>query len=166
MHFKFSLFVSTILDLIAFAFFIFLESLSLIFSCLASARWIGNHGFSIGIDDVTPGETLVKQKQGEIDRNYKKCEDCIQQFNEGKLAVQPGCDAAQTLEAEVTMSLNKVRDDIGKVRTMYLVMCYLFPLKVFSCRAFILSKTGILLVNSFVLVEPSGLRSLPSSRDR
>ncbi|PHU11107.1 hypothetical protein BC332_18037 [Capsicum chinense] len=80
-----------------------------------SARWIGNHGFSIGIDDVTPGETLVKQKQGEIDRNYKKCEDCIQQFNEGKLAVQPGCDAAQTLEAEVTMSLNKVRDDIGKI---------------------------------------------------
>lgn len=80
-----------------------------------SARWIGNHGFSIGIDDVTPGENLVKQKQGEIHRNYKKCEDCIQQFNEGKLAVQPGCDAAQTLEAEVTMSLNKVRDDIGKI---------------------------------------------------
>ncbi|KAL3354961.1 hypothetical protein AABB24_019178 [Solanum stoloniferum] len=80
-----------------------------------SARWIGNHGFSIGIDDVTPGENLVKQKQGEIHRNYKKCEDCITQFNEGKLAVQPGCDAAQTLEAEVTMSLNKVRDDIGKI---------------------------------------------------
>ena len=92
-------------------------------SCLASARWIGNHGFSIGIDDVTPGENLVKQKQGEIHRNYKKCEDCITQFNEGKLAVQPGCDAAQTLEAEVTMSLNKVRDDIGKVRTMYIFMC-------------------------------------------
>ncbi|XP_055835771.1 DNA-directed RNA polymerase III subunit 1-like [Solanum dulcamara] len=80
-----------------------------------SARWIGNHGFSIGIDDVTPGENLVKQKQGEIHRNYKKCEDYIKQFNEGKLAVQPGCDAAQTLEAEVTMSLNKVRDDIGKI---------------------------------------------------
>nr|XP_009800353.1 PREDICTED: DNA-directed RNA polymerase III subunit rpc1 [Nicotiana sylvestris]XP_009800354.1 PREDICTED: DNA-directed RNA polymerase III subunit rpc1 [Nicotiana sylvestris] len=80
-----------------------------------SARWIGNHGFSIGIDDVTPGENLVKQKQEEIYQNYKKCEDRIQQFNEGKLAVQPGCDAAQTLEAEVTMALNKVRDDIGKI---------------------------------------------------
>lgn len=102
------------------ALFIFLKTLTFHFSYLASARWIGNHGFSIGIDDVTPGENLVKQKQGEIHRNYKKCEDCIKQFNEGKLAVQPGCDAAQTLEAEVTMSLNKVRDDIGKVRTMYL----------------------------------------------
>uniref|UniRef100_A0A1U7WQM1 DNA-directed RNA polymerase n=1 Tax=Nicotiana sylvestris TaxID=4096 RepID=A0A1U7WQM1_NICSY len=81
----------------------------------SSARWIGNHGFSIGIDDVTPGENLVKQKQEEIHQNYKKCEDRIQQFNEGKLAVQPGCDAAQTLEAEVTMALNKVRDDIGKI---------------------------------------------------
>lgn len=38
--------------------------------------------------------------------------------------MQPGCDAAQTLEAEVTMSLNKVRDDIGKVRAMYLLMYY------------------------------------------
>ncbi|KAJ4971175.1 hypothetical protein NE237_004274 [Protea cynaroides] len=32
-----------------------------------SARWIGNHGFSIGIDDVQPGEMLNRQKKARIE---------------------------------------------------------------------------------------------------
>lgn len=85
-------------------------------SLVCSARWIGNHGFSIGIDDVQPGERLNQQKSATMDESYKKCDIFIQSYNEGKLKLQPGCDSAQTLEAEVMGVLNKIREDAGKVR--------------------------------------------------
>ncbi|XVE59161.1 hypothetical protein DITRI_Ditri05aG0023300 [Diplodiscus trichospermus] len=80
-----------------------------------SARWIGNHGFSIGIDDVQPGKKLNDEKAKTISGDYKKCDQEIQMFNEGKLELKPGCDAAQTLEANITEILNKIRDQTGKV---------------------------------------------------
>ncbi|KHG07033.1 DNA-directed RNA polymerase III subunit RPC1 [Gossypium arboreum] len=80
-----------------------------------SARWIGNHGFSIGIDDVQPGKRLNDAKGVTLSGNYKKCDEQIQMFNEGKLQLKPGCDAAQTLEANITEVLNKIRDETGKV---------------------------------------------------
>lgn len=83
---------------------------------LCSARWIGNHGFSIGIDDVQPGKRLNDAKGVTLSGNYKKCDEQIQMFNEGKLQLKPGCDAAQTLEANITEVLNKIRDETGKVR--------------------------------------------------
>ncbi|GLU11714.1 hypothetical protein SLE2022_284390 [Rubroshorea leprosula] len=80
-----------------------------------SARWIGNHGFSIGIDDVQPQKTLTDEKANTISGDYKKCDEQIQKFNEGKLELKPGCDAAQTLEANITEILNQIRDKTGKV---------------------------------------------------
>ncbi|KAK9169160.1 hypothetical protein Syun_001300 [Stephania yunnanensis] len=80
-----------------------------------SARWIGNHGFSIGIDDVQPGYLLNKQKKARIDEGYDACDELIQSFNNGNLKLQPGCDAAQTLEAEITGVLNKIRETTAKV---------------------------------------------------
>ncbi|KAL4297038.1 hypothetical protein GQ457_12G029390 [Hibiscus cannabinus] len=80
-----------------------------------SARWIGNHGFSIGIDDVQPGKRLNDAKGVTISGDYKKCDEQIRLFNEGKLQLKPGCDAAQTLEANITEILNKIRDETGKV---------------------------------------------------
>ncbi|KAE8680496.1 DNA-directed RNA polymerase III subunit RPC1 [Hibiscus syriacus] len=80
-----------------------------------SARWIGNHGFSIGIDDVQPGKRLNDAKGVTISGDYKKCDEQIRMFNEGKLQLKPGCDAAQTLEANITEILNKIRDETGKV---------------------------------------------------
>lgn len=80
-----------------------------------SARWIGNHGFSIGIDDVQPKEILINKKDETISDNYKKCDDFIEAFNKGKLELKAGCDAAQTLEALITGVLNGVRDTAGKV---------------------------------------------------
>ncbi|EOY20721.1 DNA-directed RNA polymerase [Theobroma cacao] len=80
-----------------------------------SARWIGNHGFSIGIDDVQPGKRLNDEKALTISGDYKKCDEEIQTFNEGKLKPKPGYDAAQTLEANVTAILNNIRDKTGKV---------------------------------------------------
>ncbi|GAB4843614.1 DNA-directed RNA polymerase III subunit 1 [Ancistrocladus abbreviatus] len=62
-----------------------------------SARWMGNHGFSIGIDDVQPGRLLNEQKSCRISDGYKDCDRLIQSYNNGKLTLIPGCDAAQTL---------------------------------------------------------------------
>ncbi|MFS7953564.1 putative DNA-directed RNA polymerase [Helianthus anomalus] len=80
-----------------------------------SARWIGNHGFSIGIDDVQPGDNLNDNTIRIISEGNKKCDNFILDFNNGKLKLQPGCNAAQTLEAEITGVLNKIRDETGKV---------------------------------------------------
>ncbi|KAI3678420.1 hypothetical protein L6452_37711 [Arctium lappa] len=80
-----------------------------------SARWIGNHGFSIGIDDVQPGDDLNDNTSRIISEGNRKCDNFILDFNKGKLKLQPGCNAAQTLEAEITGVLNKIRDETGKV---------------------------------------------------
>ncbi|KAI4304665.1 hypothetical protein MLD38_040142 [Melastoma candidum] len=80
-----------------------------------SARWIGNHGFSIGIDDVQPDQELNEKKGETIWKGYTDCDEKIRLYNEGKLQLQPGCDAAQTLEAVITDILNQIRNDTGQV---------------------------------------------------
>jgi len=50
-----------------------------------------------------------------ISEGNRKCDNFILDFNKGKLKLQPGCNAAQTLEAEITGVLNKIRDETGKV---------------------------------------------------
>ncbi|CAH9123780.1 unnamed protein product [Cuscuta epithymum] len=82
-----------------------------------SARWIGNHGFSIGIDDVQPGNELSAKKRTEIENGYGQCENYIALYNKGELKLLPGCDAAQTLETEITRELNSIREKTGQVCT-------------------------------------------------
>ena len=79
------------------------------------ARWLGNHGFSIGIEDVRPGDTLVVKKDSLVSRGYSNCDNFIQLFNENKLQLSPGCTAEQTLEAKMTGELSKIRDDAGQI---------------------------------------------------
>lgn len=57
-----------------------------------------NRGFSIGLIDVTPGENLMKAKRSLVDEGYAKCDTYIRQMQEGKLQLQPGFSAEQTLE--------------------------------------------------------------------
>uniref|UniRef100_A0A0E0H2I5 DNA-directed RNA polymerase subunit n=1 Tax=Oryza nivara TaxID=4536 RepID=A0A0E0H2I5_ORYNI len=80
-----------------------------------SARFIGNHGFSIGVDDVQPGEHLNQEKKMKIDGGYKDCHDLIASYSKGALRLQPGCNAAQTLEQSITRVLNEIREEAGKV---------------------------------------------------
>ena len=84
-----------------------------------SARWIGNHGFSIGIDDVQPSQKLHNQKEEIINLGADKCDEKIKLYNMGSLPPEPGCDAAQSLEARITQILNGIRDATGKVRLRY-----------------------------------------------
>ncbi|GAA0172061.1 DNA-directed RNA polymerase [Lithospermum erythrorhizon] len=79
-----------------------------------SARWIGNHGFSIGIDDVQPGETLSGTKEQIVQAGYGKADDLINKFNRGELQSLPGLDASQTLESEISNELNEIRENTGK----------------------------------------------------
>lgn len=79
------------------------------------ARFLGNRGFSIGINDVTPGKHLNHQKDKLIEVAYKKCDDLIEMLKEGKLETQPGCNEEQTLEAKIGGILSKVREEVGEV---------------------------------------------------
>ncbi|GMN24464.1 hypothetical protein TIFTF001_000573 [Ficus carica] len=79
-----------------------------------SARWIGDHGFSIGIDDVQPNEKLRGQINLIINKGANECDEQIKLYNEGKLPPEPGCDAAQSLEAKITQKLNDIREKTAK----------------------------------------------------
>lgn len=39
-----------------------------------SARFIGERGFSIGVDDVTPADVLQRRKRAIISQSYVQCE--------------------------------------------------------------------------------------------
>ena len=80
-----------------------------------SARWLGQRGFSVGIDDVTPGHVLQTEKARVVARGYADCDARIAAYKKGTLALQPGCDAEQTLEAEVLGILSTVRETAGAV---------------------------------------------------
>ena len=79
-----------------------------------SARWIGERGFSIGIDDVTPSEALTQQKKQMVRVGYASCQDKIDQYTHGKLEPISGCDPQQTLESLCLGELSKIREDFGK----------------------------------------------------
>eukprot|EP00123_Amoebidium_parasiticum_P015656 comp23089_c0_seq2/m.37076 comp23089_c0_seq2/g.37076 ORF comp23089_c0_seq2/g.37076 comp23089_c0_seq2/m.37076 type:complete len:1220 (-) comp23089_c0_seq2:406-4065(-) len=80
-----------------------------------SARFLGNRGFSIGIEDVTPGFRLKRQKDQLVTDGYTQVDEYIAQFKENKLKLQAGCSPEQSLEAVITGSLSGIRDQAGKI---------------------------------------------------
>ncbi|KAJ3704079.1 hypothetical protein LUZ61_007784 [Rhynchospora tenuis] len=68
-----------------------------------SARWIGNHGFSIGIDDIQPREILYEQMSSKIKDGYKKCNELILS------------SSAETLEQKIIKELEDIRSSVGNV---------------------------------------------------
>lgn len=83
-----------------------------------SARFIGNRGFSIGIDDVTPAPRLVRAKQKAIEAGYSKVQGFIADFSKGQLQLVPGCNQEESLEHSVTGVLNQIRQDAADVGTL------------------------------------------------
>lgn len=79
------------------------------------ARYLGNRGFSIGINDVMPGKQLSEQKDILVELAYSKCNELIDLLALGKLETQPGCNEEQTLEAKIGGLLSKVREEVGDV---------------------------------------------------
>ncbi|XP_031486143.1 DNA-directed RNA polymerase III subunit 1 [Nymphaea colorata] len=85
-----------------------------------SARWIGNHGFTIGIDDVQPEVRLAKKNSRVIRLAQNHCNSYIDDYNKGVLQPQPGSTAAETLEAMITSELSGIREKVGEVCTKLL----------------------------------------------
>ncbi|KAF9349052.1 hypothetical protein BGX26_012591 [Mortierella sp. AD094] len=79
------------------------------------ARWLGTVGFSIGINDVQPGEILASKKNDLVQKAYSHCDDLIYRSLNGQLENQPGCDVEQTLEALISGELSQVRDKVGDI---------------------------------------------------
>ncbi|RMZ73775.1 hypothetical protein GMOD_00004566 [Pyrenophora seminiperda CCB06] len=78
-----------------------------------SARWLSNNGFSLGISDVTPGHKLNMKKQLLVQEAYVKCDKLINDFKEGKLQRDAGCDEEQTMENRIGGILSGVRQAAG-----------------------------------------------------
>ncbi|KAI8832364.1 hypothetical protein BC829DRAFT_426428 [Chytridium lagenaria] len=80
-----------------------------------SARFLANRGFSIGIDDVQPGDRLKEEKENKVKGGYDECDNLISQAQSGEMQSAPGCDLEQTLEASISKVLSKIRDDVGNI---------------------------------------------------
>eukprot|EP00197_Chlamydomonas_leiostraca_P012021 CAMPEP_0202861128 /NCGR_PEP_ID=MMETSP1391-20130828/2625_1 /ASSEMBLY_ACC=CAM_ASM_000867 /TAXON_ID=1034604 /ORGANISM="Chlamydomonas leiostraca, Strain SAG 11-49" /LENGTH=1424 /DNA_ID=CAMNT_0049540457 /DNA_START=102 /DNA_END=4376 /DNA_ORIENTATION=+ len=80
-----------------------------------AARHMGNRGFSIGVEDVTPRPVLLAAKAKTINTGYTECDGFISAYTKGELQLQPGCNMDQTLEASLTGVLNNIREVAGKV---------------------------------------------------
>lgn len=79
------------------------------------ARWLANQGFSLGINDVMPGERLRSTKNSKVAAAYDHCLDLIEKAKVGKLENLPGCNQEQTLENMISGVLSSVRSDVGEI---------------------------------------------------
>jgi DNA-directed RNA polymerase III subunit RPC1 len=79
-----------------------------------SAKWLTQRGFSIGIDDVMPGEELQTAKDDLIRDGYARCEERIAAFHRNELEPQAGCTPSETLEGEITKMLSRIRENAGR----------------------------------------------------
>ncbi|KAJ1969509.1 DNA-directed RNA polymerase III subunit C1 (rpo31) [Dimargaris xerosporica] len=77
------------------------------------ARWLGNRGFSIGINDVQAPLNLQRLKDEQIDAAYSQCDDLIGADKLGRITTLPGQSKAQTLETKISGVLNEVREAAG-----------------------------------------------------
>jgi DNA-directed RNA polymerase III subunit RPC1 len=78
------------------------------------ARYLGDRGFSIGIDDVTPSVELNAMKQNILTSGQSDAIEQIALYKAGKIKLKPGCDELQSLESEVNGILGRIRERAGK----------------------------------------------------
>ncbi|KAM0439820.1 hypothetical protein ACHAPT_000917 [Fusarium lateritium] len=78
------------------------------------ARQLTNRGFSIGVGDVFPTESLRAEKENLVTIAYRQCDKLIELFKQGKLEKAPGCNMEQTLENSISGILSKVRQQAGE----------------------------------------------------
>jgi DNA-directed RNA polymerase III subunit RPC1 len=80
-----------------------------------AARWLANQGFSLGINDVIPGEILQGAKDGLVEEAYAECDHNIDLAKRGLLPNVPGCDQSATLEQKISGKLSGVRQAVGDI---------------------------------------------------
>ncbi|KNC74658.1 hypothetical protein SARC_12802 [Sphaeroforma arctica JP610] len=131
-------------------------------------RALGERGFSIGIEDVTPSLDLSNSVSDMCGTGYVECDQYIQDFKENKLRLLPGCSAEESLEAEVSRVLNKLREKAGKLCLAGL-MRYNAPMAMTNCGskgsenniAQMIACVGNQMVNGARIPDGFESRSLP-----
>ena len=78
------------------------------------ARYLGDRGFSIGVDDVTPTARMVERKTAVLAEGQRKADAEIELYKNGNIKLKPGCDALQSLESEVNGLLGRIREQCGQ----------------------------------------------------
>ncbi|KAJ1911898.1 DNA-directed RNA polymerase III subunit C1 (rpo31), partial [Tieghemiomyces parasiticus] len=79
------------------------------------ARWLGNRGFSIGINDVQTSLRLQQKKDQLIDDAYMECDTLVEQSARGQITCLAGQDKASTVESKMSGILSNVRELAGKM---------------------------------------------------
>ncbi|KAL8591010.1 hypothetical protein ACOMHN_021775 [Nucella lapillus] len=83
--------------------------------CKLVPYFLTDAGFSIGLEDVTPGPELLKAKKELLVEGKKKCEDFIASFMNGTFPAEPGMTAEESLEASIMKELSNIREKAGQV---------------------------------------------------
>ena len=79
------------------------------------ASWyLTNRGFSVGIGDVTPTQSLLEEKDVLMTSGYENCVQFIKQLEDNTLPRQAGCSAEETLEGKLLNQLSSIRNSVGK----------------------------------------------------
>ncbi|CAD6884991.1 unnamed protein product [Tilletia caries] len=73
------------------------------------ARWLTNKGFSLGINDVMPGENLRATKESRIRDAYVEAASMIDKAKKGLLENMAGASQEETLESNIQGKLSDVR---------------------------------------------------------
>ncbi|KAL0075541.1 beta and beta-prime subunits of DNA dependent RNA-polymerase [Phycomyces blakesleeanus] len=77
--------------------------------------WLLQNGFSIGIGDTIADKVTMATITDIISHAKQRVHEIIITAQQDKLEVQPGMTLRESFEAKVNQSLNKARDDAGKM---------------------------------------------------
>ncbi|KAI7903385.1 DNA-directed RNA polymerase II subunit RPB1 [Cokeromyces recurvatus] len=77
--------------------------------------WLLQNGFSIGIGDTIADKTSMATITNIISQAKQRVQEVIITAQQDKLEVQPGMTLRESFEAKVNQTLNKARDDAGKM---------------------------------------------------
>lgn len=78
------------------------------------SNFIANRGFSLGIDDVTPTNSLEHEKMNLLTNGYATVNEKIFEEKEGRLEAEAGLTRSETLEAMILKELSSIREAAGR----------------------------------------------------
>eukprot|EP00658_Telonema_sp_P-2_P032029 TRINITY_DN23828_c0_g1_i2.p1 TRINITY_DN23828_c0_g1~~TRINITY_DN23828_c0_g1_i2.p1 ORF type:complete len:1267 (+),score=349.18 TRINITY_DN23828_c0_g1_i2:341-4141(+) len=78
-----------------------------------SARFMGQQGFSIGINDVTASDNLRMEKKQMIDKSFAAVQSLINDYETDNFECLPGMTLANSLESKIQGVLSAVRNEAG-----------------------------------------------------
>ncbi|ADM11767.1 DNA-directed RNA polymerase subunit alpha [Encephalitozoon intestinalis ATCC 50506] len=73
------------------------------------SRYLGEVGFSIGLDDVQPGPILRQKKETVVGKGYLECENKILEYSKKSESSE------EMLEMEISSILNRIREECGSI---------------------------------------------------